>query len=246
MFDRIKIVLVEPQYPRNIGSVARALKNMGLKHLILVRPHDIHHPEIREMASRAGDIIDNAEIYGTLQEALQNTVFAFATSNRPRTFGWPILSVKEAAQVLKQQLVDNQTGDIAVVFGTESSGLGNEDLQLCNAQLQIKAHPEYSVLNLAQTVQIVTYEIFNALDETTEMQNAPKPSLDNALASHEKKESFFAYLESFVRKVGYKDEPKNSTLLIRLRRLFTKANLEEKEVNIIRGILKSAEKKFNE
>ena len=161
----INIVLVETSHPGNIGSVARAMKTMGLSKLSLVNPKVFPSDDANALSGNARDVLDNATIYPSLQEAIKQSTFVYATSARNRSINWPTVNPEKAAE----QIIDQATGDkeISIVFGREDRGLTNEELQLANFHLEIPANPEYPVLNIAMSVQIVTYELFKNINPST-------------------------------------------------------------------------------
>ena len=156
----VQIVLVETSHPGNIGSVARAMKNMGLANLALINPKKFPHQEATALAGNATDVLDNAKIFTSIQEAVKNSKVIYATSARDRTIEWPTLTAKEAAQET-QELVTNEI-QVSILFGREDRGLTNEELQLANKHLIIPAHPDYPVLNIAMSTQVICYELYQA------------------------------------------------------------------------------------
>ncbi len=227
----IRIVLCETSHPGNIGAAARALKTMGLSQLVLVNPRRFPDPEAQWRASRATSVLDNARVCGSLDEALEGTTFSVACSARSREIAVPAVTVRNAAA----QLVDiARTHPVALVFGNETSGLTTADVNKCRLISAIPANPEYSSLNVAAAVQVFTYELRMAAlgDETP----GSKPQV---LASHEDVEGFFGHLESTLGGSGFLDSDHPKKLMPRLRRLFSRTQLETDEVNILRGILKT-------
>jgi len=227
----IRIVLCQTSHPGNIGSAARAMKTMGLSQLVLVRPKKFPHDIAEAMASGAGDILTEARVCDTLEEALTGCTFVIGLSARKRELSHQLVTAREAAAEAVQ-LAANQS--VALVFGTEMSGLSNDELIRCQLLAMIPANPEYSSLNLAAAVQVMAYEIRIAALGTV----APVDS-DFNLASHEDVEGFYRHLEETLIGTGFLDPAMPKRLMSRLRRLFTRARLEKEEVNILRGILKS-------
>ena len=146
----VQIVLVETSHPGNIGSVARAMKNMGLSNLSLINPKTFPHQEATALAGNAVDVLDNAKVFDSINEAIKDSKVIYATSARDRTIEWPTLSVKEAAEEINQLVCEDI--EVSILFGREDRGLTNEELQLANKHLIIPAHPEYPVLNIAMSV----------------------------------------------------------------------------------------------
>ena len=156
----VQIVLVETSHPGNIGSVARAMKNMGLANLALINPKKFPHQEATSLAGNATDVLENAKIFPSIQEAVKNSKAIYATSARDRTIEWPTLTARDAALEM-QELVLNEI-QVSILFGREDRGLTNEELQLANKHLIIPAHPEYPVLNIAMSAQVVCYELYQS------------------------------------------------------------------------------------
>ena len=154
----INIVLVETSHPGNIGSVARAMKTMGLSRLSLVNPKDFPSGDANALSGNARDVLDAAIIYPNLDAAIKESTFVYATSARNRSINWPTVNPEEAADRILDQVAGDK--EISIIFGREDRGLTNEELQLANFHLEIPANPDYPVLNIAMSVQIVTYELF--------------------------------------------------------------------------------------
>ncbi len=229
-----RIVLVGTTHPGNIGAVARAMKNMGLSQLALVAPRYFPHADATARASGAEDLLEAAVVTGTLAEALHGCRFVAGASARARTIGWPTLAPRECAERL---VTESGQGDVAVVFGPEKSGLTNEDLDRCQVLLSIPADPAFSSLNLAMAVQIVCYELRLARAG----KPVTPPSREVPLAKSEDLERFYAHLEQVLTASGFLDPDNPRFLMRRLRRLFTRAEPDQNEINILRGILASLE-----
>jgi tRNA/rRNA methyltransferase/tRNA (cytidine32/uridine32-2'-O)-methyltransferase len=230
----VRIVLVGTTHPGNIGAVARAMKNMGFRDLALVAPRFFPHEEATARASGAEDILDNATVVDTLDEALADCHFAAGASARTRAIEWPTYAPRECAA----QLVSASTsGNVAVVMGPEKSGLSNEHLDRCQALLTIPTDPEFSSLNIAMAVQVITYELRLA---TLEAEPELPPEIPPA--SGDEMEHFYRHLESVITATGFLDPDNPRTLMRRLRRLFNKSEPDQNEVNILRGILTSVDR----
>jgi len=233
--DRIRIVLSHPSHPGNIGGTARAMKTMGLSRLVLVNPAAFPDPVAEARASGAGDILASAEVVGSLQAALSGTVFAAALTARRRELTLPVADARAAAG----QAVDwTGQGEVAVVFGTETSGLTNEELALCHLPVTIPTNPAFSSLNLAAAVQILCYELRLAAGA-----RLPAPLAESVAATFDEVERFHAHLERVMVKVEFFDPANPRRLLPRLRRLFGRTCLEREEVAILRGFLTAVERK---
>jgi TrmH family RNA methyltransferase len=232
--NNIRIVLVGTTHPGNIGAAARAIKNMGLSELALVRPRYFPHEEATARASGADDLLDRARVHATLADAVADCVFVAGASARSRTISWPCLAARDAASRL---IGESQRGPVAAVFGPEKAGLSNTDLDLCDVLLSIPANPEFSSLNLAMAVQIVTYELRAAVNA-----GLPEYEADAPLASSADMEHFYAHLERTLTASGFLDPGNPRHLMRRLRRLFLRARPDQNELNILRGILSSVDR----
>ncbi|MCL2309462.1 MAG: RNA methyltransferase [Proteobacteria bacterium] len=231
---RVRIVLVHTSHPGNIGAAARAMWTMGLSQLVLVLPSRFPAPEAVAMASGADEVLKRARVVGTLSEALAGCVWAAGFSARPREFAGRVLAARQAAEEAARQLAakGSPSRDIALVFGTEMSGLSNAELAQCTVAATIPANPQYSSLNLAAAVQVAAYELRMALGAGT-VWRAPR----FIGASHEDIERLYAHAEKTLIACGFLNPERPKRLLPRLRRLFVRAGLEREEVNILRGIL---------
>lgn len=230
---RMRIVLSQPSHPGNIGAAARAMKTMGFSRLVLVNPKVFPDAQAEAMASGAGDVLAGAQVVGSLAEALHGTVLALAMTARRRDLACEPLWAREGAAQLAAVAVQ---GEVALVFGNETSGLSNEDMALCARWAMIPANPEYSSLNLAAAVQLMCYELRLAL-----IAVLPAPSSQEAgtPATHDEVEGLMAHLEGAAAASGFLDPDNPRRLMLRLRRLFSRAGLEKEEVNILRGMIAS-------
>jgi len=226
----IRIVLCQTSHPGNIGAAARAMKTMGLQQLVLVRPKKFPHPEAEAMASGATDILEQARVCDTLEEALAGCVLAVGLSARKRELTHELVTAREAAALITQTTSSQHA---ALVFGTEMSGLSNAELIQCQRLVMIPANPEYSSLNLAAAVQVLTYELRMAADSVPKTADSSFPP-----ASHDEIEGFYRHLEETLIRIGFLNPAMPKRLMPRLRRLFARARLEKEEVNILRGILR--------
>lgn len=223
----IRIVLCRPSHPGNIGSAARAMKTMGLTDLRLVAPERYPAPEAQWMATHAVDVLEQAKVHATLNEAISDCVAAFALSARPREWSPQVMDVRSAAARAVE------TNDkVAFVFGNEVAGLTNEEMFACQTLVHIPANPEASSLNLAQAVQVVAYEVRMCVDVAMPFARVEKR------ATVEDMEGLYGHLEQAAIASGFMTP--QSRLRERLRRLFSRVpELEREEVNIVRGLLKA-------
>lgn len=233
---RIRIVLVETTHPGNIGAVARAMKTMGLSRLDLVAPKPPIDAETLARASGADDVLEHAGRHATLPEALVNCRLVIGASARLRTIDWPLLEPPEAAQRL---LAEAAHGEVALVFGRESSGLSNVELARCQALVHIPTNPEFSSLNLAAAVQVLAYELRRAARAAHGEQLLDPP---RDVATADEMESFHAHLAQALRVIEFGDPAQSHKLMRRLRRLFHRASPDRTEINILRGILTAAQR----
>lgn len=227
-----RIVLVGTTHPGNIGAVARAMKNMGLDDLVLVRPRYFPHDDASARSSGAEDLLERARVVETLAEALADCTYVAGASARSRTIGWPSMTPRECAVRL---LAESASGRAAVVFGPEKSGLSNADLDLCHTLLTIPTNPEFSSLNLAMAVQVMTYELRVA----GMSHDSPQPETGVRLATGDELEHFYLHLEQVLTASRFLDPDNPRHLMRRLRRLFARAMPDENEINILRGIFAS-------
>nr|WP_254212311.1 RNA methyltransferase [Burkholderia multivorans] len=237
-FTSTRFVLVEPSHPGNVGAAARALKTMGFSRLVLVAPRVPHvqsDPEAVAMASGADDVLASAHVVSTLGEALSGVRWSIALTARTREYGPPRLAPRAAAAHACTQV---ESGDIALVFGNERTGLANEHVEQCSALAHIPANPAYSSLNLAQAVQVLAYELRVAFLEQAS-EPAQQPAADTGtLAQSDEIERMYLHLENALIALDFLDPRNPKKLMPRLRRLFARTGLEREEVNIMRGIAK--------
>jgi tRNA (cytidine32/uridine32-2'-O)-methyltransferase len=227
----IRIVLVAPSHPGNIGAAARAMKNMALGSLVLVNPRQFPHPEASARASGADDVLATARVVPSLTAALEGCGYVAASTARDRDQYFRVIDVREAAARL---VAEAQRAPAAVVFGSERSGLSNEELETAHALIRIPASPEYAALNLAMAVQLVAYEIFRARGASA----PPSMPLAAPLASTQELERLYTHFAEVLDEIDFRDRTQSGThLMARIRRLLQRAELDQNEVNILRGIL---------
>ena len=227
----IRIVLVAPSHPGNIGAAARAMKNMALEELVLVNPRQFPHPEASARASGADDVLAAARVVPSLAEALEDCGYVAATTSRDRDQYFRIVDVREAATRL---VAESSTAAAAVVFGPERTGLVNEELESAHALIRIPASPAYASLYLAMAVQLVAYELYRARGVA-----APTATpLAAPLATTQEMERLYGHIAAVLEEIDFRDRTQSGThLMARIRRLLQRAELDHNEVNILRGIL---------
>ncbi|MCW0503785.1 tRNA (cytosine(32)/uridine(32)-2'-O)-methyltransferase TrmJ [Aeromonas piscicola] len=235
MLDQIRIVLVNTSHTGNMGSAARAMKTMGLTQLVLVDPQTLPDDNAMALAAGASDVLANARIVSTLDEAIADCGLVIGTSARSRTLSWPMLDPREAG---KKAVVEGVKHPVALVFGRERTGLTNDELQKCHYHVAIAANPEYSSLNLAMAVQTICYEVrMHWLQDQT-----PEVESEADYPSAEQLEGFYQHLEQTLLKTGFIADDHPGQVMSKLRRLFNRARPETVELNILRGILTSVQK----
>lgn len=235
LFKRLRFILVETSRSGNVGAAARAMKTMGFKELILVNPRFpdvLQNEEAIAFASGAQDVLENARIVGSLDEALSGCNFAAALSARLREFSPPVLTPR----ILAEHIAQSTDLTAALVFGNERFGLSNEDVAKCNALINIPANPDYSSLNLAQALQVLSYECRMAAVEGEAITF--NIGFQGDAANLEQVEGMYAHLEKALVAIDFLDPENPKKLMPRLRRLFARTGLEVEEVNILRGIAK--------
>ena len=232
----MRIVLVRPSHPGNIGAAARAMKTMGLARLCLVQPERYPHAEANALAVNAIDVLQAATVFDNLEAALQGTALQIAFTARSRALSHAPLPVREAAaEAVRVAGDDEHPAQVALVFGNETYGLSNEEVMSCNRTATIPTDPASSSLNLAAAVQVAAYELRMAV--LAEAAEPPAPGRAGELASHEEVERFYAHLEQSIYASGFLQPDNPRRLMERMRRLFSRARMEKEEINIWRGML---------
>lgn len=235
-FSNIHIVMVGTTHPGNIGGVARAMKNMGLSRLSLVAPEaPFPHAKARARASGAVNVLENTQVFATLEEAIAGCSLVIGASARMRTLPWPVVDPRECASRVVSIENDAQ---VAIVLGRENSGLTNEELELCQLLVTIPTNPDFSSLNIAAAAQVLCYEIHLAANVDKILEDEP----DSPLATSEEREGMFNHFEDALTELEFLKPDNPGQLMRRLRRLFTRTGLERLEVNILRGIMSAAQK----
>ena len=235
--NSVKIVLVGTTHPGNIGAAARAMKNMGIKSLSLVQPKEFPSDVAIYRSKAAKDILEHAQVFNTLEEAISDCELVIGTSARGRKVPWPILNPKEAAEEVSRSSSHHK---IAIIFGREDRGLTNEELGLCNLHVNIPTDPDYSSLNLAQAVQILVYEIRQAILGEQE----DKDYWDVELANNDQTELLINHMDELMQQVEFYDVDNPRKLLLRVRRFFKRSRIDVMETNIFRGLFATIQKKL--
>jgi TrmH family RNA methyltransferase len=226
----IRIVLVRPSHPGNIGAAARAMKNMGLMQLTLVKPSQFPHSEASARASGADDVLGQARVVDSLDEALAGCGLVAATTSRGRDQNFRVLDVREAAE---RMVPAAAASPVAVLFGAERTGLTNEELESAHFLVRIPANEAYLSLNLGMAVQLITYELFRVWGAVP-----PAPPGAVPLATPQEMQRLYEHLEQVLAEIDFRDRTQSGTHLMgRIRRFLQRAELDHNEVNILRGIL---------
>lgn len=259
LLDRVRIVLVNTSDCRNIGSAARAMKTMGLSQLVLVDPIEMPNGQAQALSAGATDVLANAKVVNNLSEAIEDCGLVVGTSARSRTLPWPMLEPRGCGE---KMVAEANEYPVALVFGRESSGLTNDELQLCHFHVQIPANPDYSSLNLAMAVQTLSYEVRTSyllsLDDTREEDSTgngtyigkksiekkvnAKSDEDELYPVTQETERFYQHVENALTATGFIGDKHPGLVLTKLRRLFNRARPDVKEIKMMRGILASIER----
>ncbi len=245
LLDNVRIVLVNTSDCRNIGSAARAMKTMGLSQLVLVDPIEMPNGQAQALSAGASDVLANAKVVNTLEEAITDCGLVVGTSARSRTLPWPMLEPRSCGEKLIEEA---HNFPVALVFGRESSGLTNDELQLCHFHVQIPANPEYSSLNLAMAVQTLSYEVrMSYLALENQKHNNPEVTATNVEEDEEypvveETERLYQHFEDALKATGFIVPSHPGLVMTKLRRLLNRARPDNKEVKMLRGMLASVER----
>ena len=230
--SHVQIVLVETSHPGNIGSVARAMKNMGLSNLALINPKKFPHQEAITLAGNADDVLNKAQTFSSIESAVQNSKVIYATSARERTIDWPTVTARDAADEIHE--LATKKIKVSILFGREDRGLTNEELQLANKHLIIPAHPEYPVLNIAMSAQVICYELYQA------SQNDPISKWQDFPAyTSEELNNLIKHFEETVAALELVDPENPKQIMTRMERMFRRLYPDQMEGNFLRGFLKA-------
>jgi len=234
--DQIRVVLVETSHPGNIGGAARAMKTMGLSQLWLVRPARYPDPQADWRAAGALDVLERAVVVDSIDAAIGDCTYVIGTSTRSRRIPWPLSTAREFAQ----EMFDRpNAGPVAILFGRETSGLTNDELQRCNVHLQIPANPDYPSLNVAMAVQVVCYELYQARSVATDLAAT---GWDREPATVKAIEALLAHWETVLTRVEFVEPSNPGQVMTRLRRMLLRIRPDETEVAMLRGALTEIER----
>ncbi len=234
LFDKIRIVLVNTSHPGNIGGAARAMKNMGLSRLYLVAPKEYPAAKAVWRAAGALDVLDRAVVVETLEEAIGDCGLVVGTSARERRIPWPLVTPRECGERCWSEAARH---DVAIIFGREDRGLKNEELHKCNYHVHIPANADYSSLNLAAAVQVLSYEIRMAYltaqtGEPPHFEDWDQPPADQQALEH-----YYQHLQETLEALGFLEPDNPRQTMTRLRRLYNRTRLDKMELSILRGVL---------
>lgn len=235
ILNKIRFVLIGTTHPGNIGGAARAMKTMSLSKLHLVTPKNFPNAEATARASGADDVLEKAVVHDSLKSAIVDCHKIYGMSARLRHLPLPVVNPREAALQIKQL---NDETNIAIIFGSEHSGLSNNELDNCQYLINIPANSHYSSLNLAAAVQICAYELKMIFNSIIDINNISKT--EDALNVSDM-EYLFDHFQRSLTSIGFLDPGNPKKLMRRLRRLFNRADLNRKELQILHGILRAAD-----
>ena len=233
----INIVLVDTIHPGNIGSVARAMKTMGLSRLSLVNPRVFPSDDAIALSGNATDVLKNAKIYKNIRDAVKDSTFVYATSSRDRTIQWPIKDAASAAKDIHAEVNNNK--EISIIFGKEDRGLTNDELENANRLIEIPANPIYPVLNLAMSVQIISYEIFKSSSDVKLKEWRDYPEVNS-----EQLQMLIDHFIDTAVEIDVIDPDNPKKIISRIKRMFTRLQPDEMEASFMRGFLSGIKKKL--
>ena len=237
---KIRMVLVNTTHPGNIGGAARAMKNMGLLELYLVQPKEYPAPRAVWRAAGAGDVLANAKVVDSVDQAIEGCGLVVGTSARGRRIPWPLMNPRECG---KKMWAEASMHDVALLFGREDRGLTNSELHKCNYHVNIPSNPDYSSLNLATAVQVLAYEIRMASLVDADDVLSRTEEWDQPLATSDELELFHDHLARTMAGLNFYDPDNPKQLITRMRRLFNRSRMDKMEVSMLRGLLSAADRK---
>ncbi len=234
LLSHVRIVLVEPQGPLNVGSVCRAMKNFGLRHLAIVRPGCELGMEAEKMALTAKDLLHSAVITDTLPKAIAGSVLVLGTSNRRGEYHEPHVLVDEGMQIIGQQI---PYGTVSIVFGREEWGLTIDDLRHCQGTIHIMTDPGFSSLNLAQAVLLIGYELFKHFGKPPELHNPHAEDPYEFPPTIEELDCVYQHLFNVLRRCQFLPKTNPDGLFQVVRAFIHRARAKRREVNLLHGII---------
>ncbi len=240
MLENIRIVMVNTSHPGNIGAAARAMKNMSLPELYLVEPVDFPSTEAALRATHAIDLINQAVVTASLEEAIADCNLVIGTSARERTMNWVVENPRKMATTALSHAAE---GKVAIVFGRERTGLTNEELALCHRLVHIPTNPDHSSLNVAAAVQVIAYELFNESLEQPDFIDKKTESVDQ-LSTSGQINTFHQHLEQVMTEIEFFGSNNPENVMRRLQIFLNRAQPSRRELNILHGILTAMQKKL--
>lgn len=249
VLGNIRVVMVNTTHPGNIGSAARAMKTMGLSQLVLVKPKIFPSEEADWLASGAVDILQNARVVASLEEAIADCGLVIGASARQRRIPWPVIDPRQCGELSVREASNHS---VALVFGREAMGLRNEELTQCHYHVCIPGNPEYSVLNVAMAIQLLCYEVRmhwlsqEAPDDIAQKMPILYSEWDEPLATAEEMQNFQKHFAEVLEKLGVLDMKNPRQILTRVKRFFARVRPDKTELNFLRGVLTAIQKKIND
>ncbi|MCW8929014.1 MAG: RNA methyltransferase [Gammaproteobacteria bacterium] len=242
--NNIRIVMINTSHPGNIGAAARVMKNMGLTRLYLVNPKQFPNYEATAMASGADDLLSQAKVCTSFEEALEGCHLVLGTTARERKIQHEFIGAREAGEL---SVDESASHEVALVFGRERTGLTNDEIGLCHKLINIPTNPDYSSLNVASAVQIVTYEVMMAfqaltIDDHQKVQSSEVEAEVEKFASSENMERFYEHLQETLIDIDFLRVKQSPQLMPKLRHIYNRVRLKQEEVNILRGILNKTQR----
>ena len=228
------IILLEPQLEENIGAVARAMLNFNLHNLRIIKKNWKPNKISLKNSAKADEILKNAQVFKNLEEAINDLQFIFATSNRKRDLNTDVVNLKQGTKIINNY----KNSKVGILFGPERSGLTNEHIALCDKIIEIPLNENFKSLNLAQSVLLIVYELFNlSLSKSNFVKKTEKIKKKELLI-------FFTVLQNYLEKGNFfKVKEKKKIMMRNVKTIFNKAELTEKEIKILLGIIKNLGKK---
>lgn len=250
VLSNIRVVMVNTTHPGNIGSAARAMKTMGLSQLVLVKPKIFPSEEADWLASGAVDILQQARVVNSLEEAIADCGLVIGASARQRRIPWPVIDPRQCGELSVREAFNHP---VALVFGREAMGLRNEELTQCHYHVCIPGNPEYSVLNVAMAIQVLCYEVrmhYLSKITTEESGLGVMPIIfsewDEPLATTEEMQYFQKHFTDLLEKLEVLDTKNPRQILTRVKRFFARVRPDKTELNFLRGVLTAVQKKIND
>ncbi|CAM5191529.1 RNA methyltransferase [Oligella ureolytica] len=255
--QRTHFIMTNPSHPGNVGAASRALKTMGFDKLRLVKPKIAHirqHEDAIALASGAQDVLSSSREFNEFHEALEGITLSFALTARPRDMGPNCLNIREAAILVQKHLAESENNQVAVVLGTERTGLSNEQISHCHYICYIPANPDYSSLNVAQAVQLSAWELRYALIEENpylDLEHKTDLKLDftapiqDPLAPQDQVEALLTHWQEALESIDFIDPKQPKKTMLKMRYLMLRSRLTQNETDMMRGVCTQIIKNIN-